>query len=282
MTGYTWRNHPLVAQGPRLQVWRGATDNDGIKGWTGQATKALGRWREAGLPDLVLGEAQITVDARADGVTLTLTQTAACEAAADAILHRHTYRIAPDGRIAVENSFEVSPALPDLPRLGVTLTLPPGQAKLDWFGRGPRETYVDRNRAGWIGRFSGSVADQYVPYVMPQEHGNKTDLRWMALCGDQAGLALIPTEPCEGSASHFTPHDLYAATHTTDLAPRPEVLVNLDVRQRGLGTASCGPDTLARYLIPPAAYSLRFELRPFLAGRDPGEVAGGVPGRPGI
>jgi beta-galactosidase len=277
MTAYAWRNHALIAQGPRLQVWRGATDNDGIKGWSGQGGKPLGRWREAGLADLVLGPARIDLTETAGEVTVAITQTAACEAAADAITHRHTYRIAPDGRIAVDNRFQIDPALPDLPRLGVTLTLPPGQDRLEWLGRGPRETYVDRNRAGWIGRFSGTVADQYVPYVMPQEHGNKTDLRWMALAGDGAGLALVPALPCEGSASHFTPHDLYAATHTTDLAPRPEVFVNLDVRQRGLGTASCGPDTLDRYLIPPGAYRLAFEIRPFAAGEDAGEVGRRLP-----
>ena len=50
---------------------------------------------------------------------------------------------------------------------------------MGWFGRGPGETYVDRKRAGWVGRFAGTVTEQYVPYAMPQEHGNKTELRWI-------------------------------------------------------------------------------------------------------
>ena len=278
MTGYTWRNHPLIAQGPRLQVWRGPTDNDGIKLQAGQEKKPLGRWRSAGLDALVLGAARIDVahsgPAATDEVTVTILQTAACEAARDALIHRHTYRVGPDGRITVDNEFDISPALPELPRLGVTLTLPPDLDHLEWLGRGPRETYVDRKRAGWIGRFSGSVAEQYVPYVLPQEHGNKTDLRWLALSNAHgAGLAFVPSAPCEGSASHFSPHDLYAAAHTTDLAPRAEVLVNLDVRQRGLGTASCGPDTLPHYLVAPGAHALSFEIRPFTAGEDPGEAS---------
>jgi len=274
MTSYVWRNHPLISQGPRLQVWRGATDNDGIKGWSGQGAKPLGRWREAGLADLGLGEARIRVAEAEGAIIVSIAQTAGCAAAVEAIIHHHTYRITPDGCIAVDNRFEVDPAVADLPRLGVTLTLPPEQDRLSWLGRGPGETYVDRKRAGWIGRFSGSVSEQYVPYVMPQEHGNKTDLRWLALSGaDGAGLAFVPSAPCEGSASHFTPHDLYAATHTTELAPRAEVMVNLDVRQRGLGTASCGPDTLDPYLIGSGVHALSFEIRPFASGEDPGEVA---------
>jgi len=64
----------------------------------------------------------------------------------------------------------------------------------------------------------------------------------------------------EASASHFTAHDLYAAKHTTDLRPRPEVHVNLDFAQRGLGTASCGPDTLPRYRIKSGQHALDFTV----------------------
>ena len=62
----------------------------------------------------------------------------------------------------------------------------------------------------------------------------------------------------EASASHFTAQDLYQAKHTTDLTPRTEVHVNLDYGQRGLGTASCGPDTLPHYRVQPGRYRLDF------------------------
>ncbi|MDR3509390.1 MAG: glycoside hydrolase family 2 TIM barrel-domain containing protein [Caulobacteraceae bacterium] len=259
---YVWCNHPVMLAGPRLQVWRGATDNDGIKGWSSQEGKALGRWRQAGIDKICLGAAQVTARADADGVTVEIHQTAACAASPQAIRHAHAYRIFPDGRVVVENRFQVDEAVSDLPRLGVTMTLPDGFEDLEWFGRGPLETYVDRHRAGWIGRFSGAVTGQYVPYAMPQEHGNKTDLRWIGLKSSETSVRFIPEWPCEGSASRFAPEDLYAATHPTDLAPRPEVRVNLDVRQRGLGTASCGPDTLERYRIEAGDYELNFEIRP--------------------
>ncbi|MDO8379430.1 glycoside hydrolase family 2 TIM barrel-domain containing protein [Phenylobacterium sp.] len=268
---YVWRNHPLLLAGPRLQVWRGATDNDGIKGWSNQDAKPLGRWLAAGLAALAPGAPQVSVAEAARGVVVTVSQAWACAASPQAVVHLHVYKITPDGRISVTNRFEVDEALPDLPRLGVTLALPDGFERLAWFGRGPGETYVDRKAAGWIGRFEGRVAGQYVPYVLPQEHGNKTDLRWLAVEGPQAGLVFVGA--CEGSASHFTPQDLFSATHTTDLAPRPETLVNLDVRQRGLGTASCGPDTLDRYKVGAGVHVLSFEMRPYAAGDDPGVVA---------
>ena len=84
--------------------------------------------------------------------------------------------------------------------------------------------------------FAGTVTGQYVPYVVPQEHGNRTCLRWLAVSNGAAGVRFTPARPCEGSASHFTPADLFAATHAHQLTPRPETLLNLDVAQRGLGT----------------------------------------------
>ncbi len=256
----SWRNHPILAAGPRLQLWRGATDNDGIKGWTGQRRKGLGRWLEAGLNDLVFHPATLAVEQTPDGATITVTQVVGCAAAEEAVIHTHAYDLTRDGRLAVRNRFRVDAALKDLPRLGVTLTLPDDFEALEWFGPGPFETYSDRRRAATVGRWSGTVSGQYVPYVLPQEHGNKTALRWIELTGDAAAVRFTPSAPCEGSATRFTPHDLFAARHTTDLTPRAEVIVNLDVGQRGLGTGSCGPDTLARYLIGPGDHALDFEI----------------------
>lgn len=260
LTGLMAGNHLVLSAGPQLQVWRGATDNDGIKGWSGQEAKPLGRWLAAGLDRLSLGPAELQVIEEAEAVVVRIRQTAACDAVADAVLHAHDYHIHADGRIVVENAFHVHEALTDLPRLGVTLTLPDGFEDLAWFGKGPWESYVDRDRAAWVGRFSGTVSGQYVDYVLPQEHGNKTGLRWLELASAEAVVRFAIDGSCEGSATRFAPEDLFAARHTTDLVPRREVRVNLDVRQRGLGTASCGPDTLERYRIGGGDYALGFTL----------------------
>jgi beta-galactosidase len=142
------------------------------------------------------------------------------------------------------------------------MTVPAGFEAMEWLGLGPGDTYADRRRAGRVGRFASAVADQYVPYVMPQEHGNHADLRWLALKSEAAGVRFAPARPCDGSASHFTADDLYAATHAEELRPRSEVIVNLDVAQRGLGTASCGPDTLDRYKLAAGDYELTFDIEP--------------------
>jgi beta-galactosidase len=259
----------LLVAGPRLQVWRGTTDNDGIKGWTGQDEKSLGIWLAAGLDKLTLKPASAKAKRNRDGsVTLAFEHVGACTASANAIRHQHRYTVTPDGRISVENTFIVDKKLPVLPRLGVVLTLQPGLEQLTWFGRGPFENYCDRKRAALVDRYESSVTDQYVPYIMPQEHGNHTDVRWLALQGKNATLQVEAKGPLEFSTSHYTAHDLQAAHHTYDLQPRPEVVLNLDYRQSGLGTQSCGPGVLEQYTLKPGRYEWAYVLAPQSALAD--------------
>ena len=130
-----------------------------------------------------------------------------------------------------------------------------GLETVEWLGSGPLETYPDRKRAGLIGRWRSSVAEQYVPYIRPQENGGHADVRWLRL-SDGAGrsLRLELDRPGQVSATHFRAADLAVATHDVDLEARPETIVHLDAAHRGLGTASCGPDTLPEYLVGPGTY----------------------------
>ncbi|MDD5350076.1 MAG: glycoside hydrolase family 2 TIM barrel-domain containing protein, partial [Chthoniobacteraceae bacterium] len=119
-----WDGRELLAAGPRLQVWRGPTDNDGIKGWTGQDGKALGQWLAAGLDQMTIRPVSTKAKRNKDGsVTLTLEHIGACKASDNAIAHKQLCTVTPDGRITVANTFAVDKALPVLPRLGVVLTL---------------------------------------------------------------------------------------------------------------------------------------------------------------
>ena len=102
-----------------------------------------------------------------------------------------------------------------------------------------------------------------MPYVRPQEHGHHPDTRWLTLTDDAgAGLEVRGLPAIAFGASHFATADLTAATHTNELEPRAEVFLSLDHAQRGLGTASCGPDTAARYRLEDERYVFAFVLRP--------------------
>jgi hypothetical protein len=153
--------------------------------------------------------------------------------------------------------------------VGVQMTLPGGFEDLAWYGRGPHETYVDRKTGARVGVYAGTVDGQYVSYIVPQDNGNKTDVRWISLTNeDGTGLLAVGRPFLEVSAHHFRAQDLAQARHTYELERRKEITLNLDYRQSGLGGASCGPGTLPQYLIRPEEIRFSLRLRPFSRGQD--------------
>jgi beta-galactosidase len=255
---------PQILRGPQLNIWRAATDNDGLKlfpvvGWGGD--RILDHWRKAGYDRLELTQSSVSIGSRDRSVEITIDQKWRCPGAKKYITHQHRYLVQATGSIQVTNQFEIDRKLPELPRIGISMILPTDHEQLEWFGRGPWENYSDRKHSAMLAHYHSTVSEQYVPYIVPQEHGNKTDVRWMKLHnGKESGVTFASTKPMNASASHYTAADLFAAKHTSDLEPQSEVHVNLDLAQRGLGTGSCGPDTLPQYRILAGEYQFDFTI----------------------
>ena len=265
----------LITSGPALNVWRAPTDNDGIK-LDDERYHLLDEWLKAGLHELRYDVDEVTLEQPApQKIIIRSRGRAGTDTAPDTLEYAQTLTIFGHGELLLENQVVTHHGLPPLPRIGLTMALPAGFEKLSWFGRGPFENYRDRSSGALVGRYHSTVGEQYVPYIVPQEHGNKTDVRWAALTNDEgAGLLAIGAPLLEISAGHFTADDLYTAAHTHELTPRAETILNLDLMQMGLGTASCGPATLPDYLIVPGTYSFSVRLRPFSASEtDPATLA---------
>lgn len=257
ITSLTYDGEELLAKGLTFNVWRAVTDND--------APRFAKMWRDAGYDrfrEQVKGVAvkeiapqavsiQVTAWAGADGL----------DAGIDLVI---TYTVYGTGDIVVEMAANPDASLPPLPRIGWCMELPAGYEKFTWYGRGPHENYWDRKSSAAVGVYSSSVDEQYVPYVFPQENGNKTDVRWASLTNqDGLGLLIVGMPLFEITAHHFTIDDLMAARHTYELKKRENITVTLDYRQSGLGTGSCGPDTRPEYLVDALPMTFRLRLRPF-------------------
>jgi hypothetical protein len=178
----------------------------------------------------------------------------------------YEYTILGNGEIDIDAHVVPSPGLPFLPRIGLQMAVPGGFEQFTWYGRGPHETYSDRQEGAQVDVYQGSVDDQYVPYIFPEENGNKTDVRWAALA-DPDGIGLMAIgEPWVGvSVHHFTTEDLANARHTFELKQRNEIILNVDYAQSGLGSASCGPGRLDKYKVKAEETRFRVKLRPFTA-----------------
>lgn len=267
---FTYRGQPLLVEGPRLNLWRAATDNDGFKLWPDRQEKMLYEWLQAGLDKLIFQPERVTVEQpQAQVVRLTAWLIGQAPGCTDEVTHQQTITIYGSGDVVIENTVDANLKLTSLPRVGLTMQLPGGFENFTWFGRGPHENYIDRNTGAVVGLYHSTVDEQYVPYVMPQENGNKTDVRWVTLTNKTGiGLLAAGATSLEVSVSHYTAADLYQARHTNELTRQDEVSLNLDYRQCGLGGASCGPGTLPQYLVQPGTYHFTIRLRPFVANED--------------
>jgi beta-galactosidase len=179
------------------------------------------------------------------------------------------YTVYGSGDLQIEAHVQPDQGQPFLPRLGFQMTLPEGFEKFTWYGRGPHENYSDRSEGAPVGVYQGTVDEQYVPYIVPEENGNKTEVRWVALTDPQGiGLLAVGSPFLEVSAHHFTTQNLTEAKHTFELQRRPEIILNLDYAQSGLGSASCGPGRLEKYQLKALETHFSLRLRPFSAKND--------------
>ena len=233
----------LLAAPPRLSLWRAPTDNDRILGLA-----AL--WRTWGVDRLSRTLKEIRREA--DGVVVSAEVKTA---SGIAVAHEQRFKALDGGAVLVRETVRIPDELADLARVGIEFETVAGLEQVEWFGRGPVETYPDRRRAGAVGRWRSTVTDLYVPYVRPQESGGRADVRWLELSdGRGRGLRLELDVPRQVSATHFRAEDLATATHDVELVARAGATIHLDAAHRGLGTASCGPDTLPEYLVGPGTY----------------------------
>jgi len=174
-----------------------------------------------------------------------------------------TYTVQTDGQIAVGVQMHQQEELPHLPRVGLQLQVPGDFSNFAWYGRGPYESYADRKEGAKVDVYRSTVAEQYVPYVMPQEYGNKTDVRWATLTDELGqGLAVVGQSLLNVSARQHTDAALEAAQHTYDLKAQDEIVFNVDYGQSGLGNGSCGPGVLEKYMLREQEYQYGFWLRP--------------------
>ena len=176
----------------------------------------------------------------------------------------YVYTVYGSGDVVIDTHVVPQVEVPFLPRIGLQMRLPGGYEQFTWYGRGPHETYVDRKEGAQVGVYSGTVDEQYVPYIVPQENGNKTEVRWVALTNEEGvGLLAVGAPWLSVSVHHYTTGDLTEAAHTYELKRREEITLNLDYAQSGLGSASCGPGRLEKYQLRPEEVRYSVRLRPF-------------------
>jgi beta-galactosidase len=242
--------------------WRSETDNDRGNGMA----RRQGVWHDAGASRRVTsfladtpapGSARVQVD---------------FGLAAGTSVQRVVYTIGASGEVSIESMLQPAGTLPDLPRIGMQFQIPGDYRNVTWFGRGPQESYWDRNTAAAVGLYRLPVEQMWYPYPRPQETGNRTDVRWAAFTDAQGfGWKVSGDLTFYFSAWPFRPEEIDhfgtaipGRKHPTEIVFSKDITVNIDYRQMGIGgDDGWGARPHTEYTLPAdKTYRYRFSMQP--------------------
>ena len=269
LKSYSFDGQKLINDYLKPNFWRAPTLNDEVDShgslW----------WRQAGLDDLKAERVATDTKNMEDG-RLMLHQTIHLKNGfgdLQMIVHQ-IYLISDDGEVALTNRVEIMGDVTCLPKVGVQMLLPRDYESITYFGK-DAENYPDRNAAGSFEVYSTNALSLFEQHVVPQDNGNHSDVRWMAVESTKSRIGLMVTSstPFNFSMYPYSDMNLTQARRINQLKEADFMTLNIDAMQAGLGTATCGPDVADPYLLTDSIYQYDVCLRPYHVGeQDPAEL----------
>ena len=243
-------NRPLITRPMEYNIWRAPTDNDrNIRlewqemGYDRSVSRAYGpNCTTEGCDVVIRSEVSLAAVSRCRSLTL-----------------QTEWRVSPDGSVTANLNGTRSGRLPFLPRFGLRLFLPKEDSSCEYFGFGPGESYCDKHRASFPGKFISDCSAMHEDYIRPQENSSHFGCEYV-LAGNRL-LAWADT-PFSFNFSRFTQEELTAKAHNYELVPCESNILCLDYKMSGVGSNSCGPELLKQYRLDETAFSFTLHLKP--------------------
>jgi beta-galactosidase len=261
LKSWTFRGKDLLAAPLVPNFWRATTDND--RG--NKMQERCGIWKDASANGAVL---EFTVHQAKPQTVEILVR---IEVPAKKTTLETIYTVYGSGDILINQLLTPGKDLPELPRIGMQMQMPSEFSTMNWFGRGPQESYWDRKTGYAVGLYEESVYEPEHIYVRPQENGNKTDVRWASWTNKKGvGLVAIGQPLINASAWPYTMKDLEKAVHINELPTRKSITLNIDYMQTGVGgDNSWGARPHKEYtLLANKAYTWQVRLSPVAGKKD--------------
>jgi len=256
LSGLISQSKKIIEEPLKPCFWRVPTDND--EG--GRNNSFAARWRAAGLVNYTIIPLSTNVVNVSENEILVKMKNELVFKSAK-IINTVDYTIFSNGKIKVDNTVETDTELPPLARLGIQIVLPKAFDAIKWYGRGPLENYDDRKESAFVGIYNSKVADQHFPYIMPQENGNKTDVRWLQVKSPESSLKIVGDPYINFTIHDYSPESLNRSKTTHDLFRGDKTYLNIDYRQMGLGgDDSWSPRVHKEFLLNKKIYKYTFCL----------------------
>jgi len=263
IVSYVFKGRELLAAGPVPNFWRAPNDNDKGNGMPGRT----GTWRLAGRDRTLTGLGVKKISNKEVQVVANFTYPTQTKSYGLA-----SYNIFGSGDVLVTSTLTPGgSSLPEIPEIGMLLEIPAEFGNIRWYGRGPAENYWDRKLGSDVGVYGASVDDFFIPYIEPQETGNRTDVRWVTLTNPAGeGLMACGFPELEINALRYTPWELESKRHPFELNPSENIILRLNYHQMGVGgDDSWGARPHPEFtLYPDTFYTYRFRLAPVSSGEQ--------------
>lgn len=167
------------------------------------------------------------------------------------------YAFFDDGSIEINLNANIREHCVELPRFGFEFALPKNASSFEYFGMGPGETYCDMHHYAKMGIYKSNAAAEYVPYIVPQEHGNHYKTKYLKMGN---GLCFTAKDSFEINVSEYTAESLTNAAHTDQLKKSDDTIVRIDYKNAGIGSGSCGPQLLKKYKFDDKTFTFSFRI----------------------
>ena len=257
-TSLIYKGEELLEGAMHPNFWRAPTLNDDVD-WN---AKRL--WEAAGLNDLKVSKKSFEVQRiDAGNVNVTVNLEFVNQKGELVLKTSQLFKVNGFGDIVVTMKVMPTDKVETFPKIGTQLVMPFDYNKVRYFGK-DTENYPDRNTSGRVGVYNRNCMSLFEMHEEPQESGNRTDVRWFAITnaiGD--GLFMSGKERLNFSIYNYSDADLTKAERINQIIPTSSWTVNIDYKQAPLGTATCGPGALDKYLIKKDIYEYTFRMRPF-------------------
>lgn len=168
------------------------------------------------------------------------------------------YSVYSDGEIAVKLAAKIDERVEWLPRFGFEIKLPAEKDKFEYFGMGPEENYCDMRHHAMMGLYESTAADEYVNYVMPQDHGNHIGTKYLKF---KNGLKFAADGEFTFNVSEYDKESLTRAQHTDELEKNGYVNLRIDYKASGTGSHSCGSELLEKYRLSEKEIKFGFSIK---------------------
>ncbi len=221
-----------------FNIWRAPTDNDRV---------IKSKWKNAGYDRTTSRVYDVKTTKGTDCVKIE------CKLSISAIFIQRIadidvcYTVYNDGRININANFKRDPIFPFLPRFGMRMFMPDSFAKVEYTGYGPYESYIDKRRASYFGKFCADVMDLHEDYIRPQENGSHYGCMDLCVTNDFDYKMCVYGEKFSFNASPYTQEELEEKAHNYELEDSGFTVLCLDAVMSGIGSGSCGPQLVEKY-----------------------------------